>query len=145
MNYPHKGIKVQVSSILASILKNSEHVKNMQKTPENEFLIDNVKELNSSNCSHTFHHILVELINQNLGGLTNESYNKLIDENSPFLQDELNSFTQILDTVLKLVSLPKSQKKFQQICRQIGMVERLWSSWKVNPSKVAETFTQLVY
>lgn len=63
LNYPHKGIKVQVSSILASLLKNSESLKSMAKVGENENLLTNIRELHSSNTVYIFHNILIELMN----------------------------------------------------------------------------------
>ena len=82
-------------------------------------------------------------MNNKLGGLTNETYKLLMESgDSLLIKDEIAIFRQILRTIKTILSIPKN--KFQVVCRQIAMVERVWMSWEIDTILVAETLGAMV-
>lgn len=72
LKYPHKGIKIQVSSLLATLRVNASQIYN-----PDAYVQYNVKFLRSSQTKQIYQWILIEMMNQNLGGANNETWKQL--------------------------------------------------------------------
>ena len=76
--------------------------------------------------SHVYQWILIEMMNQNLGGtIATEGKDREAD---------IDLFVQVCDILIDILTLGK--KKYQKVCFQIGMIERLWLSFGIHKIKV---------
>jgi len=164
LRYPHRGIKVQVSSLLATL---RQQLTNKPLKKVSASFKKKVQYLKSNQTTQVFQWILIEYMNQQgLRGSYVDKETKLPLGDHPASEfaddaedqytlygnnehhDELYQFIQICDTIQAI--LRSFQKKhFQQICLQVDMPDKLWDCWGtyrepfVHKAKILQVFNEI--